>query len=173
MTMQTSNANPEPSRGRRQGEPRLGDRPATRHTFLDDVADLEAIASTPPLVGEVTAWCHRMSQALEGLLGPRDDLQDRDGRVRREAAREDPQLNARLQDLGRREAIVTEQLHHLLTEAEHLEQESKEERPDEPYQQARHFRIDILAWCVAARAIEGELQTAFLESLYRDRGSVD
>lgn len=146
---------------------------AARGTFFDELSRLEQRASAPPVIGEVMEWCRRMRRALDHLIGPQGDLSARHAEIRRELAREDPQLSARLHDLARRESSIADSLHDLATEAEQLEEACRADRPDEPLERARDLRIQLLAWCVAARALEGELQTTFMEAHYRDRGRVD
>jgi hypothetical protein len=141
-------------------------------SFTDKITDLERFATTPPVVGETRTWCGRLREELDRIAERYDLQRRRHTKLRRDMAQRDPQLSHRRKELARREGVVAQQLRRLLRDAKQLTDVDTRGQ-NEPFNEARRLRVRVLAWCVAARALEGEIQSSYLEAHYRDRGTVD
>ncbi len=150
------------------------DRASSREpTFMDRVASLTHAATAPPVIGETRAWCSRIANQLRTLAERNGRRRDRHDDLREDLAAERPVQGDRLDDLGEREQALGRELTNLRARAEALARDGEGPGVDEPYQRARALREDLLAWCVAARALDGELRSRVMETHYRDRGTVD
>ena len=75
--------------------------------------------------------------------------------------------------MGDREHELGLELTALRNRFEELAREDDRVGFDEPYQQAKKLRDELLEWCVAARAMDADLRSRVMETHYRDRGTVD
>lgn len=142
----------------------------------DALEKLEETATQVAVPGEVDSWIRAVRDALDGLGPPWNRSNDSDEASYRQILKSDPELAPRVEEmrevsreLCRRLSAVEDELGEIRRKIERTPDTSGEE----PVRRLEELRRKLLQWIVDCRAHRTELDTWFLEAVYRDRGVGD
>lgn len=136
----------------------------------------EKCLETPVVPGELPQWCRRANEACgEVDAHLRREIEETHPQMFRQIQEEDPGLAARVESLREEDEQLLERIEHAKTFLERLTPtagavEPDEGRVDEHVQSAVDAGLQLV---LAVRKQETAITTWYMESLERDRGTVD
>jgi hypothetical protein len=133
---------------------------------------LEVEAGQPVVPGELVPWCRAVDGAIASLGEElRAHRETRESTARR-IVRRDVALAPRVERAREQADALTRELEALSRRCRRLLEEESEHATSsrESLNSVEALRRDLIAWVVATRAVEAELRTWLVESVYRDRG---
>lgn len=136
---------------------------------------LEQAVLEPVIPGEALAWHLRVQPALEAALKSFTDLGERHEADFESILENDPEISQRVILLKEREQELSEALRgHLGVLASlRIEEESRISESEEPVDKLNDLRNELVVAVAHCKAHHRDVESWFMESLYRDRGTQD
>jgi hypothetical protein len=144
-----------------------------REKLWNTLATAERETAQPVVPGELVPWARAVHGRLDEVADAWRQSNDDRKALERRTVDEDPELAARIRASRKTEAELQQRLDAVRGRLDGLrEVERKASGSEEPLDEVRGLRRDILAWIVDVRVFGAELGTWRVEASHRDRGEV-